>query len=293
MAMAFSEPVLAQEVIAVPARPIQPTAIIGSEDYPAEALRNKGVGSVRVLVDVNAKGGVSDCTVMQSSGSRSLDRMTCAETRRNARFHPALDSSGRAVTSTYLMPTITFAIPGKIPEPKKTILNETLFPEQLEPMEIWLDVAERGGVERCTAVVGGLLRECAPWQRWVEAVEIEGTASEMADKALVITFAIERNTTLNAFMETAEERWSARGNGLTLAYIDNGSFMGCAGRAPTSIDGNSVAMGMAAVSCPHTVEDGKPNLRLPPPGAERTVIYRVVHDRPLSEWPGTEGQAVQ
>ena len=68
-----------------------------SDDYPAEAIRREETGTVRFKLQIDTRGRVTDCTIMESSGSSSLDRATCSIIRRRARYEPARDGSGRAV----------------------------------------------------------------------------------------------------------------------------------------------------------------------------------------------------
>jgi TonB family protein len=62
--------------------------VINAETYPSNALRkgHQGTSTVRLYVDVNGK--VSDCQVAQSSGHKSLDKVTCKSLLK-ARYNPA------------------------------------------------------------------------------------------------------------------------------------------------------------------------------------------------------------
>lgn len=71
--------------------------LITSADYPAAALRAGEEGTVRFQLTVSPGGGVSDCVVIATSGSPSLDAATCRIMRMRARFKPARDEQGRAV----------------------------------------------------------------------------------------------------------------------------------------------------------------------------------------------------
>lgn len=66
------------------------------DDYPAEARRLGQQGATRVTLQINAKGRVADCAVLESSGSPSLDTATC-RAMANLRFKPARAADGRAV----------------------------------------------------------------------------------------------------------------------------------------------------------------------------------------------------
>ena len=69
-------------------------------DYPNAARRNEEQGTVRVSYTVGTDGRVSNCTVVQSSGSSSLDSTTCRILRQRFRYRPARDSAGNAMSTT-------------------------------------------------------------------------------------------------------------------------------------------------------------------------------------------------
>jgi TonB family protein len=69
----------------------------GTNDYPSEALRANAQADVGTLLWVGAKGRVSDCTVVESSGVESLDTATCMIFRRRTRYDPARDAQGNAM----------------------------------------------------------------------------------------------------------------------------------------------------------------------------------------------------
>ncbi len=74
--------------------------LFSTDDYPASALNNEEQGTTVVRLTIGTNGRVSDCTVTSSSGSRSLDNTTCSIIRRRARYSPARDENGNAVTDT-------------------------------------------------------------------------------------------------------------------------------------------------------------------------------------------------
>jgi len=69
--------------------------------YPAGAFAARQEGTVRVRLVVDAAGRLAACTVMQASGTASLDRHACPHLMRYAVFHPALDDQGRRVAQTF------------------------------------------------------------------------------------------------------------------------------------------------------------------------------------------------
>lgn len=69
-------------------------------DYPGAARRNEEQGTVRVTFTVGIDGRVANCSVVQSSGSSSLDSTTCRIFERRFRYSPARDAGGNPVPTT-------------------------------------------------------------------------------------------------------------------------------------------------------------------------------------------------
>ena len=72
-----------------------------TNDYPARALREERAGTTRFRVTIGPDGRVTDCQITGSSGHADLDEATCKNVSRRARFKPALDSAGNAISDTY------------------------------------------------------------------------------------------------------------------------------------------------------------------------------------------------
>lgn len=96
LAALLAAPPAAAPARAVPLHPLE--RLISAEDYPAAAVRAGEQGTVRVVLDVSAEGRVTGCTVTESSRSAHLDSTTCRILRARARFTPARDAAGTAVT---------------------------------------------------------------------------------------------------------------------------------------------------------------------------------------------------
>lgn len=75
-------------------------AFNNESDYPSAARRQEQQGTVRVTYTVGTDGRVSNCTVVQSSGSSSLDSTTCRIFRSRFRYAPARDAAGNPVSTT-------------------------------------------------------------------------------------------------------------------------------------------------------------------------------------------------
>lgn len=73
-----------------------------NDDYPRADFVNKNEGTTTFLLHVDAKGAVTRCRIVDSSGFQSLDQQTCALMLIRAAFHPARDADGNAVESFYI-----------------------------------------------------------------------------------------------------------------------------------------------------------------------------------------------
>ena len=82
-----------------------------TDDYPAAALREEREGVARFRVTIGADGRVRNCEILASSGSSDLDRATCANVAKRARFKPATDETGATVSGSYTS-AVKWEIPG-------------------------------------------------------------------------------------------------------------------------------------------------------------------------------------
>jgi periplasmic protein TonB len=82
-----------------------------ANDYPSRDLREGNQGVTRFSLAIGTDGRVQGCTVTASSGFPGLDKATCDNVSRRARFEPATDSSGNRVPGSY-----TGSIRWQIPE---------------------------------------------------------------------------------------------------------------------------------------------------------------------------------
>jgi len=74
---------------------------ITTDDYPTRELRAGQQGLVRFRLDLDARGKVTDCTIVQSSGFDGLDAAACKYASKRARFDPATDDAGKAVAGSW------------------------------------------------------------------------------------------------------------------------------------------------------------------------------------------------
>lgn len=86
--------------------------------YPARALAAGEQGSVSFRAEVDAKGNVMSCRVMEGSGHERLDRETCDLIVDHASFKPTLDSEGKAREAIH-DGIVNWRIPGVTPASTK------------------------------------------------------------------------------------------------------------------------------------------------------------------------------
>jgi TonB family protein len=75
--------------------------LITDDDYPGAARRTGQSGRVKVRLTIGVYGFARDCTVLESSGSETLDTRTCTLYRRRARFEPATDALDHPTLGSY------------------------------------------------------------------------------------------------------------------------------------------------------------------------------------------------
>lgn len=92
--------------------PTEPPAVIAklvsgtitNADYPPSALRRGAEGVTRVRLTITSEGNATNCSVVQSSGHRDLDRIVCPLATGRMRFNPALDREGKPRQMNGIMP---------------------------------------------------------------------------------------------------------------------------------------------------------------------------------------------
>ena len=68
---------------------------LGDDDYPVAAVSAGQAGDAVVRLSVDARGKVTHCAVVASSGSKPIDEVTCRQAVRKGRYIPAMGSDGR------------------------------------------------------------------------------------------------------------------------------------------------------------------------------------------------------
>jgi protein TonB len=87
-----------------------PGGWVTTDDYPPAAARAGLEGRTGFRLDIGSDGRATACTVVSSSGSNELDRTACRLLQRRARFTPAKDVEGQAITSHY-SGTVVWTLP--------------------------------------------------------------------------------------------------------------------------------------------------------------------------------------
>ena len=78
-------------------------------DYPDKALFSEKSGRVRVVLLIDERGKIADCSVVGTSGVAVLDAQTCALLTQRAKFTPAHDTTGKP-TRDMLTTSIGWAV---------------------------------------------------------------------------------------------------------------------------------------------------------------------------------------
>lgn len=115
---AFSKPAPADAESSALSQPVRATTTLPSlftdADYPVAAIRAREQGSVDFQLLVNARGRVTACNILRSSGSALLDATTCRLVQKRGRFIPARDKKGRPAPDT-IAGRVNWRLPGLTP----------------------------------------------------------------------------------------------------------------------------------------------------------------------------------
>lgn len=82
-----------------------------TKDYPRDATMARQQGTTSFELDVDRNGLPSECRILSTSGSKSLDDQTCAIMMSRARFAPARDARGRPIPAVFRH-TMSWRLPG-------------------------------------------------------------------------------------------------------------------------------------------------------------------------------------
>ncbi len=88
-----------------PGTPPQPIGNVAdwfpADAYPPQARAAGQEGRTAFALDIDALGRITQCRVLQSSGSDLLDSATCTQAIINGRFRPARDAAGKPVARAW------------------------------------------------------------------------------------------------------------------------------------------------------------------------------------------------
>ena len=87
-----------------------PGGWVTDSDYRSNWIRKELSGSASFVLAIDARGKVTDCTIVRSTGHNELDNATCSLIERRAKFNPAKDSHGNPVAGSYAN-TVNWRIP--------------------------------------------------------------------------------------------------------------------------------------------------------------------------------------
>lgn len=131
----------------------------GDNDYPREAIRLRQEGAVWIRVVVGPTGKPEFCRLVRSSGSPSLDRVSCVLVLTMATFTPARDADGEATYGISVVPIIWRLPNNPSPPPKADPLpvdRELTVNKLPEPLgsptfvKLLLQVDAQGAIVQCT-----------------------------------------------------------------------------------------------------------------------------------------------
>jgi protein TonB len=76
--------------------PVKPlVSLFSTDDYPSDAVFKRQSGYAHVVVMVDEKGQIVDCTLIATSGIAVLDAQTCIILRKRGKFTPAIGADGK------------------------------------------------------------------------------------------------------------------------------------------------------------------------------------------------------
>lgn len=101
-------------ISALSAKPVpigSPANWITDQDYPKLGLVRGHSGVIRFRLDIDAKGQVRKCAILEQLAAPEFRDATCSNISRRAKFKPALDASGKP-TNGYYTSSVYWKYPG-------------------------------------------------------------------------------------------------------------------------------------------------------------------------------------
>lgn len=81
--------------------PAHSQPVFGNYKYPKDLLKRGEGGEVAFQVGVTEKGRAENCVILASSGHPALDKATCDNIVKQARFKPGTDHDGKPKRATF------------------------------------------------------------------------------------------------------------------------------------------------------------------------------------------------
>ena len=138
---------------------INPTAWITARDYPyARTAQEEGVTRFQLII--SSEGKIAQCQIVNSSGFKDLDGLTCTLMTERGQFRPALDQNGTPIWSIFRNQVVWQAPGHSLPtqpwDADLTLQVNRLPPKVSDPtwLRLHLVIADDGHVEACNANVG-------------------------------------------------------------------------------------------------------------------------------------------
>lgn len=146
---------------------------INSSDYPPAAIIAGEQGSVSIILNVSPIGAVTACRVDTSSGSASLDLITCAIARQRFKFEPGRNASGERAASVYRQ-----SVRWVLPVDSDSAAAAAAFLPAFEASEIRLSMAQDSMGARCAIEISGAIEPLA--EQFFCPAEIRVAPAELA-----------------------------------------------------------------------------------------------------------------
>lgn len=125
-------------------------------DYPAGARSRKVQGVTSIKLTIASTGVPTDCAIIRSSGDAELDKTTCTLLLARARFEPATDRAGLAISGTY-----SCAVRWQLPNADSISAPLLSAPLPGKIVEIY-DIREDGTKTNCSMTASGAMAAAMP-----------------------------------------------------------------------------------------------------------------------------------
>lgn len=97
----------AQRALKIKAMPVSPTSTwFNTNDYPLALAYTFKSGGVIARLDISDKGEINACHVMEAGGDPAFEHLTCEVAKKNGRFTPAIDKTGKPIATYFVLPVM-------------------------------------------------------------------------------------------------------------------------------------------------------------------------------------------